>query len=213
RCGPPTFPSTTRMLPPSASSPLPWCSCPPVCWASPRSRRCDADGERAPPSRCQVLAKAVTDALGTAALALGLAVPILALRTEQNISNELILQPRWGYAGIAVLLAFSARFLYLLPAALPKLRKTPRAAAGPGIMGRAISITGLVLLLAYPMLALALVGQGGAINWIDNFGIQILIYIMLGWGLSIVVGLAGLLDLGYVAFYAVGAYAYALLAT
>jgi branched-chain amino acid transport system permease protein len=36
---------------------------------------------------------------------------------------------------------------------------------------------------------------------------------MLGWGLNIVVGLAGLLDLGYVAFYAVGAYAYALIAT
>jgi branched-chain amino acid transport system permease protein len=36
---------------------------------------------------------------------------------------------------------------------------------------------------------------------------------MLGWGLNIVVGLAGLLDLGYVAFYAIGAYAYALLAT
>ena len=36
---------------------------------------------------------------------------------------------------------------------------------------------------------------------------------MLAWGLNIVVGLAGLLDLGYVAFYAVGAYAYALLAT
>jgi branched-chain amino acid transport system permease protein len=36
---------------------------------------------------------------------------------------------------------------------------------------------------------------------------------MLGWGLNIVVGLAGLLDLGYVAFYAVGAYSYALLST
>jgi branched-chain amino acid transport system permease protein len=42
---------------------------------------------------------------------------------------------------------------------------------------------------------------------------QILIYIMLGWGLNVVVGLAGLLDLGYVAFYAVGAYTYALIAT
>jgi branched-chain amino acid transport system permease protein len=41
----------------------------------------------------------------------------------------------------------------------------------------------------------------------------VLIYVMLGWGLNIVVGLAGLLDLGYVAFYAVGAYAYALLST
>jgi branched-chain amino acid transport system permease protein len=38
-----------------------------------------------------------------------------------------------------------------------------------------------------------------------------LIYVMLGLGLNIVVGFAGLLDLGYVAFYAVGAYSYALL--
>ncbi len=38
-------------------------------------------------------------------------------------------------------------------------------------------------------------------------------YVMLGWGLNIVVGLAGLLDLGYVAFYAVGAYSYAIIST
>lgn len=44
-----------------------------------------------------------------------------------------------------------------------------------------------------------------------NIMISVLIYIMLGLGLNIVVGLAGLLVLGYVAFYAVGAYAYALL--
>ena len=41
----------------------------------------------------------------------------------------------------------------------------------------------------------------------------VLIYVMLGWGLNIVVGLAGLLDLGYVAFYAVGAYSFALLSS
>jgi branched-chain amino acid transport system permease protein len=41
--------------------------------------------------------------------------------------------------------------------------------------------------------------------------ISALVYVMLGLGLNIVVGLAGLLDLGYVAFYAVGAYSYALL--
>ena len=45
-----------------------------------------------------------------------------------------------------------------------------------------------------------------------DIAILVLTYIMLGWGLNIVVGLAGLLDLGYVAFYAVGAYSYALLA-
>lgn len=44
-----------------------------------------------------------------------------------------------------------------------------------------------------------------------NIMITALIYVMLGLGLNIVVGLAGLLDLGYVAFYAVGAYSYGLL--
>ncbi len=44
-----------------------------------------------------------------------------------------------------------------------------------------------------------------------NIMITALMYVMLGLGLNIVVGLAGLLDLGYVAFYAVGAYSYALL--
>ena len=46
-----------------------------------------------------------------------------------------------------------------------------------------------------------------------NIMVNALIYVMLGLGINIVVGMAGLLDLGYVAFYAVGAYSYALLAT
>jgi len=44
-----------------------------------------------------------------------------------------------------------------------------------------------------------------------NIMITAMIYILLGLGLNIVVGVAGLLDLGYAAFYAVGAYSYALL--
>ena len=44
-----------------------------------------------------------------------------------------------------------------------------------------------------------------------DLGIHILIYVLLGLGLNVVVGLAGLLDLGFVGFYAVGAYGYALL--
>src|SRR5262249_14732457 len=62
------------------------------------------------------------------------------------------------------------------------------------------------------LINLALNGAAApAAKWIDNFGIQILIYVILGWGLNIVVGYAGLLDLGYVAFYAIGAYTCALL--
>ncbi|MDO8288250.1 MAG: high-affinity branched-chain amino acid ABC transporter permease LivM [Parvibaculum sp.] len=62
------------------------------------------------------------------------------------------------------------------------------------------------------VLALALPWAGADRNLVDKATL-ILIYIMLGWGLNIVVGLAGLLDLGYVAFYAVGAYSYAILST
>ena len=70
----------------------------------------------------------------------------------------------------------------------------------------------IALLVAVPPLVYVIAGSGNIAKYVDNYGIQILIYIMLGWGLNVVVGLAGLLDLGYVAFYAVGAYSYALLA-
>jgi branched-chain amino acid transport system permease protein len=173
-----------------------------------------ARAEPAPSIPSQIV-EALKQAIGAGLLALGLAVPILALRTEQNISNELVLQPRWGYVAIAVAAAFCGRLLYLLGANLAA-RRTPRVArsgsVAPAWLGRAVSIVGLLVLVLYPWLALAITGRAGAVKWIDNFGVQILIYIMLGWGLNIVVGLAGLLDLGYVAFYAVGAYSTALLA-
>ncbi|MBW1616023.1 MAG: high-affinity branched-chain amino acid ABC transporter permease LivM [Deltaproteobacteria bacterium] len=50
-------------------------------------------------------------------------------------------------------------------------------------------------------------------RYAQDVAINVLIYICLGLGLNIVVGMAGLLDLGYIAFYGVGAYAYALLNT
>ena len=174
-----------------------------------------SEAAAASPGAVRTLRSAIVDASGAALLALGLAVPILALRTEQNISNELILQPRWRFVVIAVIGAFAARLAYLL---LATVRRPPRRrrAILPGgvrdILGRGIAGVGLFCLVLYPVIALALTGKAGAIKWIDNFGIQIIIYIMLGWGLNIVVGLAGLLDLGYVAFYAVGAYSSALLA-
>ena len=79
-------------------------------------------------------------------------------------------------------------------------------------IGAGLKMAALGFLIAYPLMVFWLLGSQGSIKWIDNYGIQILIYVMLGWGLNIVVGLAGLLDLGYVAFYAVGAYSFALLA-
>ncbi len=48
-------------------------------------------------------------------------------------------------------------------------------------------------------------------RYAQDVAINVLIYVCLGLGLNIVVGLAGMLDLGYIAFYGVGAYSYALL--
>ena len=88
-----------------------------------------------------------------------------------------------------------------------------RAAGGrwrgsrPGAAARAVPITllGVAFAVALPFLPLSS-------RYLVDLGTTVLIYVMLGWGLNIVVGLAGLLDLGYVAFYAVGAYTFALLA-
>ena len=56
------------------------------------------------------------------------------------------------------------------------------------------------------------VGAAGGRGWVRIVDFALL-YVMLALGLNIVVGFAGLLDLGYIAFYAVGAYLYALLAS
>ncbi len=157
---------------------------------------------------------ALKAALLAALVAFGLCIPIVALRTEQDINNVLVLVPRWGLVAQITGIVFVLRFLYAFarPAlsGLSPSRLMPTIAPG---QGNAFAMAGLALLLLFPPIMLATVGQSGAIKWVDNFGVQILIYVMLGWGLNIVVGLAGLLDLGYVAFYAVGAYAYAIIAT
>ena len=85
-------------------------------------------------------------------------------------------------------------------ATLAKLRS--RQVAAP------IGIVFIVAALA--MLPFVLAGVGTAWVRILNFAI---LFAMLSLGLNIVVGFAGLLDLGYIAFYAVGAYCYALLAS
>lgn len=64
----------------------------------------------------------------------------------------------------------------------------------------------VVLLLFYPVLIFGVFGSSKLLIGIDSIGCAVLTYIVLAWGLNIVVGFAGLLDLGYVAFYAVGAY-------
>src|SRR6185437_6834655 len=73
------------------------------------------------------------------------------------------------------------------------------------LLGRAVAPILLIFTLLVPVI---FYDQ----RYILDLGILVLTYVMLGWGLNVVVGLAGLLDLGYVAFYAVGAYSFALFA-
>lgn len=171
--------------------------------ALPRARFADA------------LPEALKSATLTALVALGLCFPIIAWGTDLDMSSRLVLVPRWGTVALFVAAAFVGRLAYLLWRALPREKRqavVPRTALSADVKRR-IAIAGLLLLIFYPFIALAAVGPAGSIKWIDNYGTQILIYVLLAWGLNIVVGLAGLLDLGYVAFYAVGAYTAALLST
>jgi branched-chain amino acid transport system permease protein len=167
---------------------------------------------------------ALKDAGFTMLIAFGLLLPLVGFQTVTDVRNELILHTRFP-----LLLALTAviglgRLAFALSISPWLERRLERRAARPlvvapaaGLDWRAIAGTWFVpfaigFVIVYPVIVLAVNGREGAVSWIDNFGVQILIYVMLGWGLNIVVGLAGLLDLGYVAFYAVGAYSYALLA-
>jgi branched-chain amino acid transport system permease protein len=69
-----------------------------------------------------------------------------------------------------------------------------------------------VALLAVTLLLLPFALSQAGTAWVRITNLALL-YVLLALGLNIVVGFAGLLDLGYIAFYAVGAYAYALLAS
>ena len=163
------------------------------------------------------LNNALRDAGITALLAFGLFLPLIGFETQQNIRNELILTTRWSLFFAIVGIIGVTRLVYAL-ALEPWLKQRalrPAQTAQPawrGLVAKWFIPFAVGFVIAYPVIVVAINGFGGAVKWVDNFGIQILIYVMLGWGLNIVVGLAGLLDLGYVAFYAVGAYSYALLA-
>ncbi len=116
----------------------------------------------------------------------------------------------WALGAGALLLAY-AGFQERRARAAPPTPVPQAQTSGEGLRLFAIAATGAVI--AYPLILLLWLGPQGSLKWINNYGVQILIYVMLGWGLNIVVGLAGLLDLGYVAFFAMGSYSYALLST
>ena len=148
----------------------------------------------------------------SALLVLAVAYPVLGLKlTTVGITLEAhgaSPPARWTSAGAAIPMFAWPLFRNRLDgvwAQLPSLPSVPGKASNfltlPSTQ-RWIILGLIMVALAWPFF-----GSRGAVD----IATLILIYVMLGLGLNIVVGLAGLLDLGYVGFYAVGAYSYALL--
>ena len=154
-----------------------------------------------------ILKKALLSAL----VALVLFSLMVGIRTEAGPTGQLIYWTRFGELASLVAAVFGGSIViellrqWLGPTGVADLVPTSVQNAF-ALAGRLVAPALLVFTLLVPVI---FYNQ----RYILDLGILVLTYVMLGWGLNVVVGLAGLLDLGYVAFYAVGAYSYALLAT
>ncbi len=156
------------------------------------------------------LQSSIRDSLFTGLVSLALFGPIVGLRTVAQ--NEiLVVTPKWLIVGLIVVVCTVGRFLINLYTYRKEQRTGRESGIGKSVKnfldnkGTQIALGAIIFSLIFPLMPFA------DRYWMD-IAIMMLTYIMLGWGLNIVIGLAGLLDLGYVAFYAVGAYSYALFA-
>jgi branched-chain amino acid transport system permease protein len=143
----------------------------------------------------------------TALVALILAVPMIGLRTV-SAPGGLGIETRWWWVAIAVAGVFVGRIVLILLREGLRHRHARQGRESRWAIGDVSPYFGAIAVV----FAITLPVMPFADRWVLDIGILVLTYIMLGWGLNIVIGLAGLLDLGYVAFYAIGAYSYALLA-
>ena len=150
-------------------------------------------------------------ALISALVALVLFSLMIGVRTEAGPDGQLTYWARFGDLAAMVATVFGGSIVVELlrqwwgPVGTIRI-VPPSVQSGLAIARRGIAPVLLTLTFLVPVIFYNE-------RYILDLGILVLTYVMLGWGLNIVVGLAGLLDLGYVAFYAVGAYSYALLAT
>ncbi|MBO6717475.1 MAG: high-affinity branched-chain amino acid ABC transporter permease LivM [Rhizobiaceae bacterium] len=161
-------------------------------------------------------AASLKDAAMAAFLVAVLGFFFLPLRTD-IAPGGLAITYRWPIWVAAILIVFGGRLLlnlFVFKARKPITRTIGEQMSGSSLrvpgLGRALGMALFVFAAILPFFITA-VFPAQQRQFID-LAILIMTYIMLGWGLNIVVGLAGLLDLGYVAFYAVGAYSFALLA-
>ncbi len=137
---------------------------------------------------------------------LGLLWPLLGIHPDGTLSFDRTFTV-WLYIAVGT---FICLLLYLMNKS-GSLDTVSRPLAGlRDTIGQASSkVPTWVWLLV--LLALAFLYPFFTGRYAQDVATNVLIYICLGLGLNIVVGLAGMLDLGYIAFYGVGAYTYALL--
>ena len=159
------------------------------------------------------IAAALKDATLAALVAFGLFGLMIGLYAVQGPTGALTVTTRLEPLAILVGVTFAGAFVRALLFGRAPIAPALRLPAPLARIGERVTpVLGIYLapaLLGFALIAPALFYQD---RYLLDLSILVLTYVMLGWGLNIVVGLAGLLDLGYVAFYAVGAYSYALLA-
>lgn len=138
-----------------------------------------------------------------AAIMAGIIVaPVFGLQIVR-VGMTSTIEPEWGVilSGMGIVFVFQ-----LLRPGISRLvfghGKTVTLPTLSDSMRRGIIFVLVAIALVWPFFT----GRGQV-----DIATLVLIYVMLGLGLNIVVGFAGLLDLGFVGFYAVGAYTYALL--
>ena len=160
--------------------------------------------------RKNFLYSSIKDSLFTGLIALALFGPIVGLRTVAK-NEVLVVSNKWLIVLVIVIVCALGRFLTNLYIYNRDQKYGIQSTISKSITnfldtkGTQIALSAIIFSVIFPFLPFT-------DRYLMDIAIMMLTYIMLGWGLNIVIGLAGLLDLGYVAFYAVGAYSYALFA-
>jgi branched-chain amino acid transport system permease protein len=160
------------------------------------------------------MAERLRDAAMAAFVAAVLALPLIGFETVDT-GGPLGIRTRFDWIAYAALAVFAGRFVMRV---ILDWRRRHQEQAAPADTVKQKSLLSDLGRKADKWLMPALIGFAVILPFLPfasrtvvDLATVVLIYVMLGWGLNIVVGLAGLLDLGYVAFYAVGAYTYAIL--
>ena len=149
----------------------------------------------------QRLLRNLGPALMAAVITALVVTPIFGLKL-QRVGGQMSLEPHWSYVIWAAVIVFVVQLLKPAISQAGRGFRLPSLPSPSPRVRNALMFAALLLAATWPFMA----GR----NAVDIATLA-LIYVMLGLGLNIVVGFAGLLDLGCVGFYAVGAYTYALL--